>query len=169
MVRGYVPPTSAIALQQAALDVVRPDSDTARLCVTLRPYFVRGMAPLSLYEVLRAIDGDGQDACWERVTVRPFFFLAVLLESCTIEQHILYCVLLLLQIQPNAMQVYITVMKLLVEYMTGHFFDLYEAVNDFVQVLPGSPCREAERPAKLQWPMADKQLTLQGSVSDASV
>lgn len=60
------------------------------------------------------------------------------------------------------MQVYITVMKLLVEYMTGHLFDLYEAVNDFVQVLPGSTCNLEERPPTLQWPMPEQQAALKG-------
>lgn len=55
-------------------------------------------------------------------------------------------------------QVYITVMKLLVEYMTGHFIDLAEAVDDFLQALPGSPCTPADRPARLQWPVLNKDV-----------
>lgn len=60
-------------------------------------------------------------------------------------------------------------MKLLVEYMTGHFFDLYEAANDFLQVLPGSPCVPEDRPALLRWPMAGKKSVPTTTPSDVLV
>ncbi len=50
-------------------------------------------------------------------------------------------------------QVYITVIKLLVEYVTEHLLDLYEAVNDFLESVPGSGCVVGQRPVgiKARW------------------
>lgn len=69
VVKDYVPPDAALELQHAAAQVVHPNNETAALCVRLRPFFVRGMAPTALYDVLRSTQEEGPEASWERATV----------------------------------------------------------------------------------------------------